>query len=89
MEVNVGIYVDNDGRTRFVRDGRIMRNRPMIIRLWRKYCYGRLYWRMNNSWRDWESDAVACVRQAPLRTWFFSLAAIVDEIENCMNTKSD
>lgn len=60
-----------------------MKRKKEISKLWRKHVgVGRLYWRNNNRrWRCWDTGEVARVRSGTLTIHFYSVEAILDEIE--------
>lgn len=52
--------------------------------LWRRYGYGRLYWRDNNRkwYRSWNKDVIAMAIDGGVRTEFKSIEALKEMIED-------
>lgn len=57
-----------------------------ISKLWRKYGFGRLYWRTRNShWRSWDTDDVAMAKDGAARTHFKTYRAIEERLESYLD----
>jgi hypothetical protein len=58
-------------------------NRKALTKAWREAKLPRLYWRSAHpTWRDWDQGEIARSMDSPVQIHFYSLEAILDEIQD-------
>lgn len=66
----------------FADNQKAKHRRKTLTQRWRALKMpGRLYWRSRTYWRDWDGKAVACYREGTVRTWYYTLKALEEDIE--------
>lgn len=60
--------------------------RVKVVKDWRTYCNGRLYWKKNHpKWRRWQSADIAATKHSGVGwIYFTTLQAIEEHIIDCL-----